>query len=128
MMSARRSQQPSPRAAIVLAALALAALCTPGCLRPTMQITSEPTGAAVIVNGEFQGTTPVVVPFIWYWFYEVEVRRDGYKTRKARERLYAPPYYIIPLDLIAEILPFQFGDSRYYHYYLEPETASTFPD
>jgi hypothetical protein len=94
-----------------------------GCLRPSLQVTSEPAGARVIMNGELAGVTPVEIPFIWYWQYELELRREGYEPLRVRERMYAPPYFYIPLDLIFEILPFQIHDRRYRHYYMEPERA-----
>lgn len=138
--SSRRSRPSSCRPGVRARALLLAALAMPpllgGCLRPTIQVTSEPSGAAVVVNGDYAGTTPVTVPFIWYWYYEMELRRDGYEELKVRERMYAPPYYYIPLDLLFEIIPVNFHDRRYRHYYLEPErltadrpaAAATAPD
>lgn len=95
-----------------------------GCLRPTLTITSEPSGAAVVVNGDYHGTTPVEVPFIWYWYYEVELRQDGYEELKVRERLQQPLWAIIPLDFVIELMPFNVYDRRYRHYFMSPERLS----
>jgi hypothetical protein len=125
-MPRAHAQRPASNRRRAIAGLALAALLvstTAGCLRPTLTISSEPSGARVLVNGEYHGITPVEVPFIWYWYKEVELRREGYDTLRSRERMYAPPYFYIPLDLVFELLPFQIHDKRYRHYFLTPEQA-----
>jgi hypothetical protein len=108
-------------AALLIAAVSLPQLA---CLRPTLTITSEPSGAAVVVNGDYHGTTPVEVPFIWYWYYEVELRQDGYEGLKVRERMQTPVWALIPLDFFIELMPFNVYDRHYRHYFMEPERLS----
>lgn len=122
MRGAKRTMTFRLRAAFLPALLPLA-LAGAGCLRPTLKVTSEPTGAMVLMNGETMGATPVEIPFIWYWWYEIELRREGYERLRARELLNAPPYFYIPFDLLFEILPVTIHDRRYRHYFLEPEGA-----
>lgn len=93
---------------------------TSGCIRSKLNITSEPSGATVRMERENHGRTPASVPFIWYWYYEIELQKEGYETLKVRERLYAPPYFWIPFDLFFELLPFDVHDTRHRHYFLEP--------
>jgi len=96
-------------------------LASTGCIRSKLHLTSEPSGALVKVEGENYGRTPVAVPFIWYWYYDVELQKQGYETRRVQERMDTPPYLIIPLDFLMEIMPFPVKDNRYRHYYLEPQ-------
>src|SRR5262245_38992736 len=60
--------------------LILSAVLLAGCVRRTMTIESDPPGALVYMNNQEVGRTPVTREFIWYGFYDVQLRRDGYKT------------------------------------------------
>jgi hypothetical protein len=108
------------RLLLLMPLLTVVLLVSTGCIRSKLNITSEPSGAAVTVNGETYGRTPVSVPFIWYWYYDVQLKSKGYETLNVRERMYAPPYFYIPLDLFFELLPFPVYDNRYRHYYMTP--------
>ena len=95
-----------------------------GCIRSRLEITSEPPGADVRVERIDRGTTPASVDFIWYWHYEIELRKDGYELVRAVEHLRTPPWFIFPLDLLAELMPFDIPDVRKRHYVLPPLAAN----
>lgn len=104
-----------------LAALLLGAtLLTAGCIRSRVHITSEPSGAEVKWRGQPYGATPITIPILWYWYYDVEIEKPGYESQEHIERFRTPPWFMIPLDLAMELLPIPIPDNRYRHYELEP--------
>ena len=100
-----------PRASLLAAA---------GCIRSRLLVTSEPSGAAVKIEGKDYGDTPVSVPFIWYWYYKVEIRKDGFEPVTKIEHLRTPPWLIFPLDFFAELIPYPITDTRHRDYVLKP--------
>ncbi|GAB4313699.1 MAG: hypothetical protein Kow0059_05010 [Candidatus Sumerlaeia bacterium] len=104
--------------AAVCVGLVVLGLVSAGCIRSRMRITSVPSGADVYINDVHYGRTPLDVPFIWYWHYKVELRKPGYENHVALERLRAPVYLIMPLDLIWEAMPFPIYDTKKLHYEL----------
>ena len=103
-----------------LALLAGLALGLSGCIRSRMIITSEPPRADISVNEVRRGLTPIEIPFIWYWYYDVVVTKPGYQTMTVRENLHTPPWIYIPFDLFMEIMPFPIYDTHVRHYILKP--------
>jgi hypothetical protein len=102
----------------------VALLAATGCIRSTVRFDSSPQGADLFVNEQLKGRTPVDMPFIWYWFYDVRLEKEGYKTLKAQERFRTPWYAVFPLDFFAEAAPFPIYDRRSRSYTLTPaETA-----
>ena len=91
-----------------------------GCIRSRVHITSDPSGANVRFQDEERGQTPITIPFIWYWYYDIDVEKDGYEPIHALERFRARPWFIIPLDFFAEIVPVPIPDTRHRHYVLTP--------
>jgi hypothetical protein len=105
--------------------LALALLLlSAGCIRSSVEIVSDPPGANVKFQDYDRGQTPVKIPFIWYWYYDIELDKPGYKTLKAQEYFATPPWFLFPLDLFFEALPFPGPDTRHRHYKLEPLPAT----
>jgi hypothetical protein len=103
--------------AFLLAAVALAVMGgLTGCIRSKVTITSDPIGAEVIWRGEPYGATPVTIPFIWYWHYDVALEKPGFKRLEATERFRTPPWFLMPLDLLMEIIPVPIQDHRERHY------------
>jgi hypothetical protein len=100
--------------------LATSLLAAAGCIRSRLLVTSDPSGAAVKIEGKEQGDTPVTVPFTWYWYYKVEVRKDGYEPVTKLEYLRTPPWLLFPLDFFAELIPYPIGDTRHRNYVLKP--------
>ncbi len=116
-------QQGGPRASARLVCLVslsiIGCLIMTGCIRSRVRITSQPPGAEVIWRGEPYGATPVTIPFLWYWHYDVEIEKPGYQTLEATERFRTPPWFLAPMDLLMEMLPIPIPDTRKRHYVLE---------
>jgi hypothetical protein len=103
----------------VLGALLLATALTTGCVDRKFVVTSEPLNAAVYVNGNYIGQTPVDYPFIYYGKYEFRIVKDGYETLVERKQIAAPWYEIPPLDFVSDIFfPYEIRDVRRIHYAL----------
>jgi len=99
----------------------LAMLCTGliGCVERTISITSEPTGALVMLNDEEVGRTPLQVPFTWYGTYDVRLERDGYHPKWTTADAKAPWWETPGIDLVAEAIPD--AQSRInWHFTLDP--------
>jgi hypothetical protein len=107
--------------AFLLTACLLAAA---GCIRSRIVVESEPSGAAVKFDNQDYGDTPVTIPFIWYWYHDVEVSKEGFEPSKASEYLATPPWFLFPLDLFAEAIPVPFYDTRHFKYTLKPAPKS----
>jgi hypothetical protein len=102
------------------ATLALLLLSTTACIRSRVIIESEPPGASVKFHRELRGETPVTIPFIWYWYYEVELEKEGYEPIRTLEYFRCPPWFLFPLDGIMELMPFPIYDTRKRTYELKP--------
>ena len=99
---------------------ALAVVFCAGCIRSRLHIDSEPQGAIVTINNQPYGRTPLETPFIWYWYYDIKVEKEGYETVEDEQYLRTPFWAIFPLDLLAEAAPFPIPDNRHVHYDLKP--------
>ena len=111
---------------ILLFALA-AALSTAagGCVRRTMRITSDPSGALVYLNDREVGRTPVEVDFVHYGTYDVRLVRDGSEALLTFGQAKPPLWDVAGLDFVAEVLPVQLESRIEWHYVLEPAIADT---
>ena len=98
------------------------ALSAGGCVERTLQIQTEPPGALVHLNGEEVGRTPMRKTFVWYGTYDVELRKEGYVTKTAVTKVWAPWWQIPPIDLFAELLPVPLQDNHAVTYRLRQET------
>jgi len=101
----------------------LALASTGGCVQRQLTVTTDPPGALVHLNDQEFGRTPVTRDFTWYGTYDVQLRREGYETRKTRGKIIAPWWQWVPFDLVAELLPLT--DRRQLHYKLKPATQQT---
>ncbi len=90
-----------------------------GCIRSRVTITSEPSGAEVVWRGKPRGATPITIPFEWYWYYDFSLEKEGYEKKELVERFRTPPWFLMPLDLFAELAPVPISDHRYRHYELK---------
>ena len=111
---------------ILLFALA-AALSTAagGCVRRTMRITSDPSGALVYLNDREVGRTPVDVDFVHYGTYDVRLVREGSEALLTFGRAEPPLWDVVGLDFLAEVLPVKLESRIEWHYVLEPAIADT---
>jgi len=85
--------------------LLIALIALPGCIRRTISITSEPSGALVYLNDEEVGRTPTEVPFTFYGLYDVRLKKSGYATLHTTREAEAPFADTIGVDLFTEMLP-----------------------
>lgn len=112
-MTARR-----PAAAILLA---LSAALSAGCVRRTLDVTSDPPGAEVTINGHAAGPTPVRVAFAHHGVYRIELRKEGYEPVVASAPVPRKFYEIDGIDIVAEVLwPGVIVDERSLLYALKP--------
>ncbi len=86
-----------------------------------MSINSDPPGALVFMNDQEIGRTPVTRDFIWYGWYDLQLRKEGYKTLKTRAEVIAPAWQWPPFDLAAEFSPARLKDRHQLLFKLEPE-------
>lgn len=92
-----------------------------GCIRSRVIITSDPTGADVTFNNVYRGRTPIIIPIIWYWYYDVEIEKEGFEKLVRVERFRSPVWFYMPFDLLMEALPLPIYDTKYRHYILTPK-------
>jgi hypothetical protein len=111
---------------LILLALASAGALS-GCIRSRVTISSEPAGAEVIWRGQPYGATPVTIPIIWYWYYDFALEKPGYQRLEVTERFRTPPWFLMPLDLVMELVPIPISDTRERNYPLTPATSSALP-
>jgi hypothetical protein len=116
--------QRSRYAALPLTSALLVVLMIAGCSRVdrSLQVTSSPPGALVYLNGQEAGRTPMNKAFVWYGTYDVQVRKEGYKTLTTKEKVWAPWWQVPPFDLIADLLPIPLHDQHKKSYTLTPMT------
>jgi len=106
--------------------LAMALLSLAGCAQRTVDITSDPSGALVYLNGDEVGRTPMRYDFTWYSDYDVTLRKDGYETLKTHHKIDPPLLFIPPLDLIGELVGAR--DHRHWQFTMQPANlAATNP-
>ncbi|HEY2584319.1 MAG TPA: PEGA domain-containing protein [Tepidisphaeraceae bacterium] len=93
-----------------------------GCVERTLTVQTTPPGALVTMNDQEIGRAPVARPFLWYGYFDVQVRKEGYQTLQTTTPVIAPWWQWIPFDLVAEILPFKFEDPHTVSYTLAPQS------
>jgi hypothetical protein len=86
----------------LLALLTLAALSSSGCMHRRLTIRSDPPGAAVLVDGEEIGYTPVSFDYTYYGTREIRLIKDGYQTLTTQVKLSTPWYQILPLEFVTD--------------------------
>lgn len=114
------------RSTPLLVSALILGLCA-GCVERRLTITSEPSNALVYMNGKEIGRTPIETDFLWYGNYDVQVRKEGYQTLKTHSRISAPWWQWVPIDLLAELMPWHPTDQQLLHYTLNPAAASDTP-
>ncbi len=89
-----------------------------------LTVTSEPTGAAVEIDGQKLGYTPFELEFQHYGVRQISVAFPGHTTWTQSVRVTAPWYGRFPLDLVSEILlPIGWVDRHEVHAVLEPHVG-----
>lgn len=103
---------------LLLASL-MCSLLMSGCVKKSIYIASEPAGAAVYYDYEYKGETPLTFDFEWFWYHRFELIREGYEPLTVEEKISAPFYLWIPLDLFCELMPFPIHHTKRLNYKLE---------
>ena len=98
-----------------------------GCVQRSLTIRTDPPAALVYVNDQLKGESPMTFDFVWYGWYRVTLRKDGFDRLDDHRFMRAPFYLWIPLDLVMELLPFTVRDERTWSYTLNPSEASPTP-
>ncbi|MFZ9691577.1 MAG: PEGA domain-containing protein [Phycisphaerales bacterium] len=91
-----------------------------GCVRRTVEITSEPSGALVLLNDREIGRTPVTAEILYYGTYDVQIRLDGHEPINGAAEAKAPAWDWIGPDLVAELIPVDFTSRNAWHFTLVP--------
>ena len=77
-----------------------------GCAQRILHIETQPPGAAVYINGEAAGKTPLDHPFDFYGKFEIVLRHTDHQSRRIIHEASPPWYAYFPMDIIVEfILP-----------------------
>lgn len=113
------------RAARAAAAALVCACALGGCLSRVLEIRSEPPGAAVFLDGEMIGTTPVTHAFTHYGPRQLVLTHDGYQTLAHTCDLKAPWWACFPCDLFVELWPAGVVDRHATHHELVRTTPAT---
>src|SRR5687768_13006842 len=124
---------PTPRRAMPLYfAAGVGLLVLTGCARVerTLTVESDPPGALVYLNDQEAGRTPMTKEFLWYGTYDVQLRKEGYRTLSHHPRVWAPLWQVPPFDFLAEFVPFRMEDHHRLSYKMKPagEEAEPPPD
>jgi hypothetical protein len=114
---------PLAASAAVLAALG-------GCVERKMMIRSDPSGAAVMLDGrDTELRTPAEIPFEFGGTRGVTLTAPGHKVLEATADVNDPWYTWFPLDVGAEFLwPGTIHDVQTFDYRLEPYAKNVAPD
>lgn len=103
----------------ILLLTATACIVLSGCVRRTLRITSDPSGALVLVNHREVGRTPLEVDFTYYGNYDVQLSLAGYEPMLSDADANPPAWDVIGLDFIFEVAPFQVQSVVDWHFNLE---------
>jgi PEGA domain len=89
-----------------------------------MVIRSNPPGAAVYVDDNEVGLTPVAISPIYYGTRKIRLVKDGCETLTILQSVPAPWYEIPPLDFFSEtLIPGKIRDVRTFDYQLYPQSV-----
>ncbi len=97
-----------------------ACLLASGCVRRTIRITREPSGALVWLNHREIGRTPVEAEFTHYGTYDLMIKKDGWEPMigpmPTGFRIHGTP----GIDLALEVMPIRTQDLVEWHVDLVP--------
>ena len=97
-----------------------AAICSGGCLKRTISVTSDPPGALVWINDVEVGRTPLETDFTFYGTYDVRLRREGYEPIVTSAKAKTPIQEMPGIDLLAEAAPVRMHNVVRWHWTLVP--------
>ncbi len=91
-----------------------------GCVKRTISITSNPSGALVWVNDREIGRTPVSFDFVYYGEYDLRLEGDGQEPLMTTAWTQRPFYDAPFLDFVSEVGPFYLRSNSAWHFELIP--------
>lgn len=92
-----------------------------GCARRQLLVNSFPEGAAVTIDHQAVGYTPVAVPFQYNGTREILLEKDGYKTVRVKQPIRGPWYLYPPWSLFTENFAFrEVRDPHRLEFQMEP--------
>ncbi len=94
--------------------------CSLGCVKRTITIKSQPSGAIVWLNDREIGRTPVVTDFTYYGEYDVRAELQGYHPIMTTRWLSPPTWDVPPLDLVTEVVAPDAHADLHWSFTLEP--------
>lgn len=104
--------------------LAISLFCAfAGCVKRTITVTSNPSGAIVWLNDREIGRTPVTTDFTYYGEYDVRAELHGFQPIMTTRWLVAPSWDIPPVDLITEVVAPHAHADLHWNFELEPLEA-----
>jgi len=86
-----------------------------------LTITTEPSGAMVLLNDEEIGRTPVTVGFEWYGDYSIRITKEHYITLVDHRNIKRPLRDNFPIDLLDDMFRTRV-DEYSWHFKLQPYT------
>ena len=105
---------------MIVASLGAVLLCSSGCVRRKVSITSTPTEALVWVNSQEVGRTPLVFEFTYDGVYDVRLMHEGCEALSTSASTDPPVWDLPGIDFFAEILPVEFTREVAWPFELEP--------
>ena len=100
------------------------ALLLPSCVRRTIEISTEPQGALVWLNGREIGRTPVAVDFTHYGTYDLMIKKKGWEPIIVAKDAPVPILDTAGVDLVVEILPIDVHHVVQWHIDMERRDGS----
>jgi len=89
-------------------------------------VKTQPEGAAVSIDRQPVGYSPVSVPFTYYGTRDVQIEKDGYKPIRVQERLDPKWYNRFPISFFTEnFSPREIRDQRIIDFQLQPKTMTS---
>jgi hypothetical protein len=109
------------------AAVLLVAGLAWGCVERKLLVRTDPAGATVFLDEEYEGETPLEVPFTFYRARMIELRKEGFESERFLQPVPPPFYQIVPLDFFVEVLwPFTVVDEHLVERRLRPESPERY--
>lgn len=112
-----------PRKLGIVVPLFLILLGTTGCVQRRFIVNSQPEGAAVTIDQQPVGRTPLAIPFTYTGTREFKLEKDGYQTIKVQENIKPNWYESFPISLVTEnFWPREIRDNRQLEFQMQPRT------
>lgn len=109
---------------VLLSVCSVVSLSSCASVERRITITSEPTGAHVILNDTDVGYTPLEVDFTWFGTYELRASKPGYALIHENRTINAPLHEQPGIDILAAALPGKRSTRVEWHLVLTPETIT----